>query len=263
MTDGWNVTEAHLLRRALARCVVHHPPYVVVDCAGVRARTILPALLPVAALCGRRRGVSVVLCGRAPALRALLRRVRAGRSRLYPDVNEALGALRPHHCPTGVRRAHRRLAPTPEAAAAARRLLRDCCRRWGVEESMDAGQLVISELVANAAEHAGTDIDVTVSHHRGQLRIAVADRSSRLPDPGRSRPGSRSLAERGRGLGLVANAATAYGMVTGTEGKVVWASVATPRPRRIRLPRMTVIRRFRVPALSRPVRTSALRLRPA
>ncbi|WP_157756874.1 ATP-binding protein [Plantactinospora sp. KBS50] len=254
LTGGWNVAQAHVLRRALARHVVHLPPYVVLD----RTRQSAGALLPVLVFntyC-RNRGIVMVICGSVPVLRLLLRRAPGGRVRAYPSLAEALGALRPYPCPPRVRRAHLRMAPGPEAPAAARRMVRECCRRWGVEEGVDNGQLVVSELVANAAEHAGTDIDVTVSQHRGRLRIAVGDRSRDLPavDPARAADPTRiALAERGRGLDLVSRSASGFGILPATDGKIVWASVPVTRsrggvlPRRIPLPSRDLLPRLRAP----------------
>lgn len=259
MTGRWGVAQARLLRRALARCLVHLPPYVVVDCVRLHPTGMLPTLLPAMVLVGgRRRGVLMVVCAPTPVLTSLLRRFPGHRLALFPRLEDALEAVLPHHAPHGVRRAHLRLAPTPEAAAAARRLVRECCERWGIEEATENGQLVVSELVANATEHAGTDIDVTIAQRRNQLRIAVADRSEDLPDFRRAvagtSVGAAALSVRGRGLPLVARSATGYGVLPGIDGKVVWATVALPRGPWRPLPRLARYRRWLSPArlLSHP-----------
>ncbi|WP_377340643.1 ATP-binding protein [Plantactinospora siamensis] len=263
LAGGANVVQAHLLRRAVARCMVHRPPYLVLDCTGSSRRTLLPAVLPVLVVntYARRRGMAMVICGSVPVLRQLLRRFPARRVRAYPSLADALTALPPYPCPPGVRRAHLRMPASPDAAGAARRLVRECCRRWGVEAGADNGQLVVSELVANAAEHARTEIDVTVSQYRGRLRIAVGDRSQQLPTVDRRQPAGLALAERGRGLDLVARSAAGFGVLPASDGKIVWASVPVPRPRRVVLARLRRLRRWRSPAwLSRP-RPVAGRLR--
>ncbi|MFC4108113.1 ATP-binding protein [Micromonospora zhanjiangensis] len=262
MTGRWTVTQAHLLRRAFARCAAQHPPYVIVDCARTPPSGVLPALLPALVVYrgARRPDTGVLVVAPTSVLETLLRRVPVTRLRHYPRLADALRDLKPHHVPDNVRRVHTRLAPTPEAAAAARRLLRESCRTWGIEDALDDGQLVISELVANAVEHARTDLDVTISHHRRKLRIAVADRSPAAPDLARRLSAARldrgALSVRGRGLALVARSASGYGVIDGHGGKLVWATVTIPGERRGRLPDLKVIRQLRPSAWLRRVRVA-------
>ena len=208
---------------------------------------MLPALVVYRG--SRRPDTSVLVCAPTAVFDALLRRVPAKRIRRYPRLADALRDLDPHFIPDGVRRVHARLAPTPEAASSARQLLRQSCKRWGIEEALEDGQLVISELVANAVEHARTDIDITISHHRRKLRIAVADRDPAAPGFAQRVSSARldrgALSVRGRGLALVARSVTGCGVIKGSDGKVVWATVAIPGERRMRLPGLTVVRRLR------------------
>lgn len=251
MTGRWSVAQAHLLRRAFARCVAQHPPYVIVDCVRLHPGHLLPAVLPALVVCcgSRPAGTAVLVCAPTAVFEALLRRVPAERVRRYPRLADALRELVPHHVPHGVRRVHARLAPTPEAASSARQLLREACRRWGTEGAIEDAQLVVSELVANAVEHAGTDIDITISHHRRKLRIAVADRDPAAPDfaprVAAARLDRGALSIRGRGLALVARSVAGCGVIKGSDGKIVWANVAVPEERRMRLPKLTVLRRLR------------------
>jgi anti-sigma regulatory factor (Ser/Thr protein kinase) len=251
MTGRWSVAQAHLLRRAFSRCAAQHPPYVIVDCVRIHPGHLLPAVLPALVVYrgSRRPGTRVLVCAPTAVFKTLLRRVRAGRITRYPRLADALCDLDPHQVPDGVRRVHARLAPTLEAASSARQLLRESCGRWGIEGAIEDGQLVISELVANAVEHARTDIDITMSHHRRKLRIAVADRDLAAPDFAQRVSAARldhgALSLRGRGLALVARSVTGCGVIRGSDGKVVWANVAVPEERRMRLPRLTVLRRLR------------------
>jgi anti-sigma regulatory factor (Ser/Thr protein kinase) len=254
LSGRWGVAQAGALRRALARCAAHYPPFIIVDCSRVPPGRLLATLLPAVVMCqgSRRPGISVLLCAPTPVLAILLRRLPGARVALYPRFAEALRGLRPHDVPPGVRRTHRRLAPIPEAAMAARRLLREFCDRWDLPEALEKGQLIVSELVANAVEHAGTEIDLTIAHHRRRLRIAVADRHHALPDFGRRLPAAgevpdaESLLVRGRGLALVSHWVTRCGVLRAPDGKVVWASLALPRSRRIRvrLPDLSTVRRY-------------------
>lgn len=259
MAGRWSLAQVYTLQRAFEACTAHHPPYVAVDCTRVAPDGLLPTVLPALVMLGQscRRGITVLVCAPASALTGALRRLPTRRVRLYPRLSEALSRLRPYPAPPGVRRAHQRLAPAAQAAATARRLVRDCCDRWRLSEVTDDAQLVVSELVANAVEHAGTEIDVTVSHHRHRLRIAVADRHHGVPritttPDGAGAPGgaegAATPALRGRGLDLVARSVAGWGVLPGTDGKVVWASLPVPRPARLRLPRLDLISRNGYPA---------------
>lgn len=63
----------------------------------------------------------------------------------------------------------------------------------------DDAELVVSELVANAAEHGGSPCRLRLRAHTGRLVVEVHDDSAAGPV---TRPGS-TVAERGRGLTLV------------------------------------------------------------
>ncbi|MEE6260691.1 ATP-binding protein [Plantactinospora sonchi] len=254
MAGRWSLAQAYTLQRAFEACTAHHPPYVAVDCTRVAPDGLLPTVLPALVMLGQscRRGITVLVCAPASALTGAIRRLPTRRVRLYPRLSEALSRLRPYPVPRGVRWAHQRLAPAAQAAASARRLVRDCCDRWRLTDVTDDAQLVVSELVANAVEHAGTEIDVTVSHHRHRLRIAVADRHHGVPriaaTPTDDAGGSAPPALRGRGLALVSRAVAGWGVLPGSDGKVVWASLPTPRPPRLRLPRPDMLSRHGYPA---------------
>lgn len=70
---------------------------------------------------------------------------------------------------------------------------------WGVEEEcLDALTLVVGELAANAAQHGGTDVSISVSLDRRELRLEVADSGSPRPSSSRT-----AADECGRGLDIV------------------------------------------------------------
>jgi anti-sigma regulatory factor (Ser/Thr protein kinase) len=128
----------------------------------------------------------------------------------------------------------RRLAPHPTAPRAARDLVSRTLLEWRLSQQVPDACLVVSELVTNAMIHAGTDIDLAIAEHRRSIRIAVRDYSHDLPveQHGRS-------AEHGRGLGIVAELASAWGVLPHADGgKVVWAVFdAAARPKRVTLRR--------------------------
>jgi anti-sigma regulatory factor (Ser/Thr protein kinase) len=101
---------------------------------------------------------------------------------------------------------------------------------WRLSQQISDACLVVSELVTNAMIHAGTDIDVTLAEHRRSVRVAVRDHSHVRPvqQHGRSDEG-------GRGLGIVAELASSWGVLPHSDGgKVVWAVFnAAARPERV------------------------------
>ena len=249
LTGRMSLRAVGATRRAVARCVRHYPPAIVIDCARVAGgRRVHRTLFTAVVRRGNRlRGTNVVVC----AGRDLY--LRRGSVPHYSDLARALSDLRPHHVPPGVRRAHLRLTPAPDATIAARNLLRRFCRDWHLPAgAAETGQLIVSELVANAVEHARTDIDVTLTQRGSRLRIAVADRSPALPKLGRRMPGrgrtptKYQLAMRGRGLPLVNRYAHRVGAISGPDGKIIWATVALPRLTglRTRLPDLSPVRRM-------------------
>jgi len=247
MAGRWSLGQTYALQRAFERCAAHYPSYVAVDCTRVAPDRLVPALLPALVMIGEscRRGITVLVCAPASTLTTLLRRLPGTRLRLYPRLTEALSRIRPYPLTPRVRRVHQRLAPAPTSVSTARRLVRDCCQRWRLtSEVTDNAQMVVSELVANAVEHAGTAIDLTVCHHRQRLRIAVADRHHAVPalerGSGETDP-RQPLADRGRGLALVARSVANWGVLRGPDGKIVWAALPAPREPRLRMWELTML----------------------
>jgi hypothetical protein len=124
----------------------------------------------------------------------------------------------------------RRLAPHPTAPRAARDLVSRTLLEWRLSPHIPDAHLVVSELVTNAMIHAGTDIDLTLSEHRRSVRIAVRDHNHDLPVEQHGRSD-----EHGRGLAIVAELSTAWGVLPHADGgKVVWAVFdAAARPERV------------------------------
>ena len=121
----------------------------------------------------------------------------------------------------------RPLPPEQDSPSAARNLVADVCHAWQLLPLLHAGRAVVSELVANAVEHARTDLTLTVSLRGCGLHLAVRDGSPILPrrrELARPVPG-RPLDERGHGLRVVEAESTAWGAMPVAGGKVVWAVV--------------------------------------
>ncbi|GAA2872976.1 ATP-binding protein [Actinoplanes cyaneus] len=131
----------------------------------------------------------------------------------------------------GAQRLVTTLLPDPDAPSAARNLVSDACLAWGLARLLHPSRLVMSELVTNAVEHAGTAVRVVVTRRGAGLHLSVADGSPVMPrllSPARPRPGL-PLDERGRGLRTVQEVAELWGATPAGTGKVVWATVRKPR----------------------------------
>ncbi len=116
------------------------------------------------------------------------------------------------------------LARVPESAAAARYLVRSALDAWRLPGLRDSATHVVSELVANAAEHArGRSIRVTVTRtRRCRVRLAVVDfDSAHVPAATVAAPDD----EGGRGLAIVAELAESWGVRLMSNRKQVWADV--------------------------------------
>jgi serine phosphatase RsbU (regulator of sigma subunit)/anti-sigma regulatory factor (Ser/Thr protein kinase) len=136
------------------------------------------------------------------------------------------------------------LTPEPMAASRARSFIKDTLRSWqlsditGVSGSgslADDAVLLVSELVANAVQHAGTDLEVSCKLAAGALEVAVTDRhpARALPDPplaGAAGPagGLPGDSERGRGLMLPSALASAWGVTYTGSAKTVWFRLRLP-----------------------------------
>ncbi|GAA2554440.1 hypothetical protein GCM10010435_26130 [Winogradskya consettensis] len=121
-----------------------------------------------------------------------------------------------------------RLRPVPASVRAARELVSRACLAWNLPGLLQDALLVVSELAANAVEHACTDFVVTLSRTGAMLHVAVRDGISWFPLP-RHRASvdpPSGLEHRGRGLRLVHHVASGWGAMPALGGKVVWASVA-------------------------------------
>ncbi|AEV88661.1 anti-sigma regulatory factor [Actinoplanes sp. SE50] len=223
---------------SLLRCFTEHPDALIVDLSGLRdprsesvptwttARTVAATLRPPMhlALCvppdlplaDRMQGLGAGRMRSVPGGRLLPVYARVGQARVA-----VAGRL-----PDGERMAVT-LAPDADAPSAARNLAGDACLAWGLPRLPHPSRLVMSELVTNAVEHAGTPIRVVVTRRGDGLHLAVADGSSAMPRllrPTRPRAG-QPLDERGRGLRTVHGTAAVWGAVPAAPGKVVWAIV--------------------------------------
>ena len=107
----------------------------------------------------------------------------------------------------------------PRDAAAARAFVRGLLAGRLPGSIIDTAELLVSELVTNAIQHAGTTLTVDIAHSPEALWIAVTDgdahnrprRSAAAPDD-----------ERGRGVFLIEALAQDFGVRDVPGGKQVW-----------------------------------------
>ena len=143
-----------------------------------------------------------------------------GRSKAWaagPSSSGANASASSSRSPSGSRRGSRRGAP-----ARARALVAEAVSAWQLDHLELAAQLIASELVSNAVEHAGTAVDFRLVRTWYGLCIAVRDGDPHPPyDLGRVSVGRPT--PRGRGLAIVGRIASRWGCLIGTADKVVWA----------------------------------------
>ena len=113
------------------------------------------------------------------------------------------------------------------SAREARAVVRQALAAWGISDADGDGELLASEVVANAAEHAGGPIRLALrrEHEPGRpagITCEVTDTSPVVPRPREAGPGE----ERGRGLAIVSALATESGVRATEAGKTSWFTLA-------------------------------------
>ncbi|MCU7826589.1 ATP-binding protein [Kitasatospora sp. DSM 101779] len=109
---------------------------------------------------------------------------------------------------------------------AGRRFAEATLVHWGVDPAglaADNVRLVVAELLANAAQHAGGPIEMTLSLFGADVRIEVVDAGPGLP---RSRRPHDAARPSGHGLFIVERLSSSWGVMEHPAGKAVWAVLA-------------------------------------
>ena len=128
----------------------------------------------------------------------------------------------------GVRRTSTRLADDTTAPGQARRFIRATLTGWEVEDdTLDAAELCVSELVTNAVIHTGTSAELTAQLDAECLTVLVRDGGA-TGSVRRLQEADDVLAVSGRGLGLVDAIATAWAAEHGADGTTVWFEIERP-----------------------------------
>lgn len=134
-----------------------------------------------------------------------------------PQALRDLGGLA-NAAERALRTTHRALPRADASARESRRLAQAALDGWCDEDVLSAVELLISELATNSVRHAESDIDVRIAVGATTVRIEVADRSARLPEM--RTPGDTDTG--GRGLRIVDEVATRWGVDQRRTGKCVW-----------------------------------------
>jgi hypothetical protein len=213
----------------LRKCFAQHPAALIIDLRDLDDGDAASATVWLSArMIGADMDppVQVVVCvstDAPPAAR--LRRLGARRMLpLFASLPEARSAAASRLPLTD--RLVARMAPTSQAPSVARGLVAAACSAWSLPSLLYPAKLVVSELVLNAVEHAGTETEVTVSRRGTGIHIAVADLDPRLPDmPARPRSATDQCHT---GLSAVRSVATIAGTMPTPSGKVVWAVLRPP-----------------------------------
>ncbi|WP_212994830.1 ATP-binding protein [Actinoplanes auranticolor] len=219
---------------AIRKCLAEHPAAVIADLRDTDDPD--GASMPMWLAAGRagivmQPPVPLALClPTATMLDRRLRRLGAQHPSVFTTMPEARTAVISRLSPTVTLQAT--LLPQPASPDTARDLVTHACQDWHLPKLRQRAQLVLSELVANAVQHAGTAVLVTVSQRGTGLHLAVRDGTTRLP---RLLGATPSVAgqppyERGNGLRMVHVCATAWGAMPTPGGKVVWATVLAGPP---------------------------------
>jgi anti-sigma regulatory factor (Ser/Thr protein kinase) len=90
-------------------------------------------------------------------------------------------------------------------------------------ETLEAAELMVSELATNAVQHARSGFELTISTARGQLRVEIRDSGQGQPAMRSPTPTENS----GRGLRIVEAMSQEWGVRVEPAGKLVWFTLPT------------------------------------
>ncbi|UQU61911.1 ATP-binding protein [Couchioplanes caeruleus] len=216
---------------SLRKCLAEHPAAIVVDLVGFED--------PLAASAAMWVAINRKAAALHPPVRLALavepgtplrdRLTRLGVERYFPvrSTPAEARAAASGTVPWTQRLQLIQRAPDELSTCAARNLVGAACEAWRMPDLLHPARIIVSELVTNAVEHAGTDVTVTVWRRGAGLHLSVRDGDPRLPrllDASSGAPG-----ERGAGLRIVGARATAWGAMATHDGKLVWATLRGAR----------------------------------
>jgi anti-sigma regulatory factor (Ser/Thr protein kinase) len=111
----------------------------------------------------------------------------------------------------------RRFPCRAESVAAARHFIRDVLQNRP-RELVEAAELMTSELATNCVRHAHSDFELAIHDSREEIRVEVSDSGQGQPTLRSPTPQEHS----GRGLLIVEELSTSWGVIPSPNGKLVW-----------------------------------------
>ncbi|MFL6180099.1 MAG: ATP-binding protein [Actinomycetes bacterium] len=115
------------------------------------------------------------------------------------------------------------LPAEPSSVRRARQLTRSTLNG---RECVDLAELVVSEMVTNALQHAGGVCTLRLQYWPGRVRLEVEDGNPVLPVPSRSPPDA--MQSSGRGLRVIEAVTDRNGANELPDGKLMWAEFDCP-----------------------------------
>lgn len=112
----------------------------------------------------------------------------------------------------------------PRQVAHCRRLVRETLAAWELSALTETVELLVSELVTNAIQHAGGEIRLRLQRNETGLLCEVCDRTRTPPELQEL----SATAERGRGILLVNELSRKWGHRRTATGKIVWFTMDPP-----------------------------------
>jgi anti-sigma regulatory factor (Ser/Thr protein kinase) len=117
-----------------------------------------------------------------------------------------------------------RVRPTANCLPALRREVHNVALSWGMKpDEINDLLIIVTELVSNVVEHAGTSFRVTVRSRPHMVRVLVSDLSP--TGPVMAEPIVNGARCRGLGMHIVAALARRWGWSQHPTGKTVWATM--------------------------------------
>lgn len=111
------------------------------------------------------------------------------------------------------------LPADPSVVSTARRLVDQQLGAWGLDDAVFTTELVASELVTNAVRYGGGPIRLRLIHDTGRLLTEVTDANSASPHIRQARESD----EGGRGLYIVMQVSSRWGVRHSRRDKTIWA----------------------------------------
>jgi len=118
-----------------------------------------------------------------------------------------------------------RIPGDPRQVARCRALVRETLAAWTLDGLIETVELLVSELVTNAIQHAGGEIRLRLQREDGTLLCEVCDTTRTPPELQEL----SATAERGRGIVLVNELSRRWGYRRTASGKVVWFTLRLPQ----------------------------------